>query len=113
MFTRFEEILIASADQVPLEIFAFASSFIEEVLAPIPSPAVMMLTGSIASLQGRPFYNLFILCLLGAVGKLLGAIIVYFIADKVEDIFSWKLAKFFGVTHEDIESFGKRLGDAR
>lgn len=110
MFTRIEEILIASADLMPLEIFAFLSSFIEEVIAPIPSPAAMIATGSLASLQGRPFYNLFILCLLGAAGKLLGAIIVYFIADKVEDIFSGKLAKFFGVSHEDVESFGARLG---
>src|SRR3989344_5164736 len=110
MFANLEAMLIGYANHLPLEIFAVVASFVEGVVAPIPSPAVMIAVGSLASLQARPFYGLIILCLFGAVGKLLGALLVYFLADKLEDIFSGRFAKFFGVTHEDIESFGKRLG---
>lgn len=94
---------------MPLEIFAPVASLVEEIIAPIPSPAVMVVTGSLAAIQGKTVYYLIFLALLGSAGKLIGSLFVYFVSDKVEDYFSGILEKFFGVTHEDIESFGKRL----
>lgn len=94
---------------MPLELFAFFASVVEEIVAPIPSPVVMIVTGSLAYIQGKTFIYLFVLTLIGALGKLLGSTVVYFIADKVEDLFSGILEKFFKVTHEDIESFGKKF----
>ena len=109
MFDYFEQILISFSDKIPVEIFAFFASIIEEIVAPIPSPAVMIVTGSIASARELSFEYLLVLVVLGATGKLVGSVIVYFISDKVEDILSGVLEKFFGVKHEDIESFGKIL----
>lgn len=109
MFAHLESILISFSNYMPLEIFAPVASVIEEIVAPIPSPAVMVVTGSLAAFQGKTIYYLIFLALLGSVGKLIGSLFVYFVSDKVEDYFSGILEKFFGVTHEDIESFGKRL----
>ncbi len=109
MFVYLEKILVSFSNKMPLELFAPFASMIEEIIAPIPSPAVMIVTGSIASVQEKTFYYLFLLAILGATGKLIGAIFVYYIADKAEDFFAGTIEKFFGVRHEDIESFGKRL----
>lgn len=93
-----------------MEIFAPLASFVEEVVAPIPSPAVMIVTGTLAQLQGRGLSGLIILVALAAVGKLLGALVIYFIVDKAEDLLMGKFAKFFGVSHKEIEAFGQKLG---
>jgi membrane protein DedA with SNARE-associated domain len=110
MFAHLEQILISLADHIPLVVFAPLASFIEEAIPPIPSPAIMILTGFLASVQNFGIYGLIILCLLGSLGKTIGAWFVYFVMDKVEDILTTRLGKFIGVTHQDIESFGAKLG---
>jgi len=70
----------------------------------------MLATGAMAFVQGYFFWGLVLLVLLGALGKTLGAYIPYFVADKIEDLFSSRLSKFLGITHEQIESFGAHLG---
>lgn len=109
MFDTLTHSLVAWAQHVPLELFTFAGSFIEEVIAPIPSPIVMTVTGSIASAQEKAMWYLLILSLIGACGKTLGAVLVYWIADKAENILIGKFGKVIGVTHQEIESLGKKL----
>lgn len=109
MFTTITNALVAWAENVPLELFTFAGSFIEEVLAPIPSPIVMTVTGSIASAQEKMLWYLLILSCIGAAGKTLGAILVYIISDKAENVLIGRFGKFIGVTHHEIETLGKRL----
>lgn len=109
MFNYLEQILISLSNQIPLVIFAPLASIVEEIIAPIPSPAVMIATGSLAAVQEKTFYYLILLAVLGSLGKLIGSVFVYYVADKIEDLFSGVLEKFFGVTHEDIESFGKKF----
>jgi membrane protein DedA with SNARE-associated domain len=101
--------LLSTAQVVPLELFAFFGSFVEELLAPIPSPIVMTVTGSIADAQGKPFAYLFVLSVIAALGKTLGAIIIYVVADKAEDILVGKFGKLIGVTHEEVEKLGARF----
>jgi membrane protein DedA with SNARE-associated domain len=110
MFIYLEQILLSWAGHIPLVIFAPVVSFIEEVIPPIPSPSVTIATGSIAQVQDYTMLGLVVLALLAAVGKTVGACIVYFISDKVEDLLSGKIANFIGITHEQIETFGSRLG---
>jgi len=109
MFTYFEQILISYANSFPLEVFSFVISFFDEVIPPIPSPSVMLITGSLAQVQGYIIPGLILLAMLGGLGKTFGAGVVYFVVDKVEDIFSSKIGKFLGISHEQIESFGARL----
>lgn len=113
MFESIENILISYSTRLPLEVFAFFASMVEEVVAPIPSPVVMIVTGSLASIQSKGWLGLAILTLIGATGKLIGACFVYYVADKLEDIFSGVIEKFFGVKHSDIESFGKKFNGSK
>lgn len=97
------------AEQLPLEIFVLIGSFLEEVIAPIPSPFVMGLAGSVAATQDRAFVYLAALSLIAALGKTLGAMLLYWLADKVEDVVLSKIGRFIGITHVEVERLGQRL----
>ena len=101
------------ADKVPLEIFTFVGSFIEEVIAPIPSPLVLTLAGSVAESQGFPMIYLLWISLIGAVGKTLGGYLLYVVADKAEDIVVSKFGRFFGITHKDVEKLSAQLNGGK
>ena len=107
--TLIETWLQTSANAMPLEVFAAVGSLVEEIIAPIPSPLVMTLTGSILQSQGKTFvYGLFI-ALIASVFKTIAQIGFYYLADKTEDIASSKFGKFFKFSHKDIENVGKHF----
>jgi len=109
-FFRFIEHLMTNfAGAVPLPIFVFVGSFLEEVISPIPSALVMGTAGSFALVQGKTWIYLFFLAFIGNFGKTLGAWFYYFIGDKLEDIFVKPITKYLGVKHTDIEDIGKRF----
>jgi len=111
MFHQLEVLLLSLATAMPLPVFAAISSALEEIVAPIPSGPVMLVMGSLAQIQGYSLWMLFGLSLAATIGKLVGALVVYVVADKAEDLLSGRFAKFFGVTHAQIESFGARFGN--
>ena len=113
LFTQVEQTLVSYADKVPLELFTLVGTFVEEVIAPIPSPLMMTTAGSIAALQGKAMSYLLVLSVIGAVGKLFGAWILYFFADKAEDIVLGRFGKLLGVSHADVEKVGKHLKGGR
>lgn len=95
------------AAKTPLELFSLLGAFIEELIAPIPSPFVMTLAGSITKAHAKPLVYLLVVAAIGAFGKTLAGWILYFITDKAEDLVLTKFGKFFGVTHESVEKIGK------
>jgi len=97
------------ANIVPLPAFVFLSSLIEEIIAPIPSPLVMTLTGSIAAMQGVGWVYAVILIAIGALGKTIGGLTLYVIADKGKSIIMRRFGKFLKISSRDIELVGKRL----
>jgi membrane protein DedA with SNARE-associated domain len=99
--------------RVPVEVFAPVASFLEELLAPIPSPFVMTLAGTMAAAQNSPFWYLFVIAMIAAAGKTLASFILFVIADKAEDVILSKVGRFIGVTHEQVEHFGKRFTGSR
>lgn len=103
------DLLEQLAEHVPVELFAFFGSFIEELIAPIPSPIVMTLSGTMVASNGSPFWYLFIVAIIAAIGKTIGAIILYFVADKAEDMILVRLGRYIGVTHKQIEQIGDRF----
>ena len=110
MFSNLEATLLTFAEKVPLEVFAFFGSFLEEVIAPIPSSGVLLVTGTIAAAQGLSTAALLPLILLATLGKATGALIIYTLAKKLGATFIDRYGRFFGVTNTDITSFGsKRL----
>ncbi len=110
MFINLDQILTIIASHIPLPFFAFLASAIEEMIPPVPSPSVMMISGFLASVQAYSIYGFIFIIIIGSLGKTLGAWFIYFIMDKVEDFLSTRFGKFIGLTHQDIESFGARLG---
>lgn len=94
---------------VSVEVFAFIASFLEELIAPIPSPFVMTIAGSMAAAQGSPFWYLLVIAVIAAAGKTLGAIIWYLIAEKTEDVVLGKVGRYVGLTHKQVEQFGARF----
>ncbi|MCC7522790.1 VTT domain-containing protein [Candidatus Uhrbacteria bacterium] len=104
-----EQWLTDTAGKIPLEPFVILGSTIEEIIAPIPSPLVMTIAGSIALEQSRPLVSLLLISFLGMLGKLFGAWVLYAAADKLEDVLVPRFGKFFGITHQQIEELGKRF----
>jgi membrane protein DedA with SNARE-associated domain len=109
MFQNLENILLSLINDLPLEIFVFVASFIEEVFAPIPSMAVLLLTGSFALVKDYTLLDLIPLAIIAALGKTIGAIIVYYISDKVGEATIKKFGGAFAVSHADIKNFGKKI----
>lgn len=108
------DLLEQLAEHVPVELFAFVGSFIEELIAPIPSPVVMTLSGSMAAANNSPFWYLFVIAAIAAIGKTLGAIILFIVADKTEDVVVSKFGRYVGITEGQIERIGARFqGTAR
>jgi membrane protein DedA with SNARE-associated domain len=105
-FERFSE-------RVPLEVFAFLGSFFEEVIAPVPSPFIMTLAGSIAKSQGHAFWYLFVVAIIAAAGKTLGAGVLYVVADRSEDVLMSRVGRFVGISSAEVERFGARLSGSR
>ena len=73
----------------------------------------MTLVGSIAESQGSPFWYLIVIALIAAAGKTVGSILLYFLADKVEDVVLSRVGKFVGITHAEVEKFGQRFSGHR
>ncbi len=109
MFSGLEQILISYAGRIPLGVFSFSASFIEELIPPIPSPSIMITTGYLAQVQDYLFLGLILLAIAGSFGKTLGASVVYLVVDKMEDLLSGRVARFIGISHQQIESLGNRL----
>lgn len=110
IFSEIVSYLEKSALVMPLELFIFFGSFVEEVIAPIPSPFILTLSGTIAATKGLALIALPYLALIGALGKTLGAWVLYYITDKLEDVILSKYGKFFGVSHKSVETIGKKFG---
>jgi membrane protein DedA with SNARE-associated domain len=113
LFQQLEHTLVSYADKVPVETFVLLGSFVEEVIAPIPSPIIMTAAGSIAQAQNKPIEYLLVLSIIGALGKTIGASVLYFLSTKAEHfLLSW-FGKFIGITEKEVESIGKHISGSK
>lgn len=96
------------AEQLPLTVFAFIGSIIDEVIAIVPSPFVPLTVGSLALTRGHGFWSIFLFALTGTIGKTLATLITYWVSDKAEDYLTHsRLGKILGVDENEIEKYGK------
>ncbi len=109
LFHQLEQTLLALSKTVPLEMFIFLGSFIEELVPPIPSALITITVGTIMAARNVSFFYIVWLAVFGAIGKCIGASIVYVAADKGEDIVLGKFGKFVGVSHKQVEGLAKRF----
>ncbi len=94
---------------INLELFVVIGSFLEEIIAPIPSPFVMTTAAALAQAQGYIFLQLFLLVAVASIAKTVSSYIIYFAADKLEDLVVGKLGKYIGLSHKLIEQIGSFL----
>lgn len=114
MFSGLETYLLDLIETLPLEAFVFIASFIEEVAAPVPSAAVLLATGSFAAIQNYTLFALIPLALIAALGKAIGAIIIYFLAERIGSMMITKFGRFFDIKHSDVENLrGKITGSTK
>lgn len=106
MFSHLEAKLLEIATEIPLASFAFIGSFVEEVIAPIPSPTVTITVGITASIQDYAIPGLIFLVLIGALGKTLGALFLYYCGEKGEAFMVSRYGQFIGITSADIDRIG-------
>lgn len=97
------------AQKIPIYQFAFLGSVLEEVIAIIPSPFVMLTVGLNISKQPFDVVTFFTVSLVGALGKSIGASLFYFIADKGEDVVLGRFGKYLGVSHKQVEHIGDMI----
>lgn len=107
MLEQFSELLTSLADVLPLELFMFVGSFIEEIVAPIPSILITTLGGSLALAAGYGIIGLLWLAILASIGKSIGCALLYILGDKAEDFLMVRLGPKIGITHEEVERVGK------
>lgn len=101
------------SQKIPVEAFTFIGALVEEIIAPIPSPIVMTAAGSVAGSQGKSVLYLLVLAMIGAIGKIIGSLILYYVADKAEDFFVGKFGRLVGIKQSDIESLSKHFGEGK
>lgn len=110
MFDSLTDALVAWSTSMSVEWFTFFGALIEEVVAPIPSPVILTAAGSIAAAQGHPFSHLFVLAFVGAVGKTIGALIVYGAAYALGSVFVQRFGHLLGVGQSDVDVLRAKLG---
>lgn len=95
---------------VPLEVFVFVGTCIDEIISPIPAFFVLVPAGIAAHMQEVPLWYLWVLAIISGIARALSGYVLYLFADKLEDIIFAKKRKLFGHSHQDIEAYGERLG---
>lgn len=101
------------ANTIPLDVFAFIGSILEEIIAPIPSPLVMTTAGTLAHTQNYTLLYLFWLAVVASLGKTISSWLYYVLADKTEDFVLTRFGKILGFSHKEVENIGRHFNGAR
>jgi membrane protein DedA with SNARE-associated domain len=107
---KLEHLLFLLSFTTPLELFTLIGSFVEEIIPPIPSSLITLSAGGILAARKSWWVMILWLALFSAIGKSLGATLIYFIAAKTQTALITRFGKYLKITEKDIESFAKRFG---
>lgn len=91
---------------INLQLFVIIGSFLEEIIAPIPSPFVMTTAAALAQAQNYVFLQLATIIIVASIAKTVSSCLIYLAADKLEDVVVGKFGKYIGVSHKLIEQIG-------
>jgi membrane protein DedA with SNARE-associated domain len=94
---------------INLELFVVIGSFLEEIIAPIPSPFVMTTAAALAQAQDYVLLQLAVLVVVASLAKTVSSYLIYFAADKLEDVVVNRFGKYVGLSHKLIEQIGSFL----
>lgn len=107
---KLEHFLFLLSFTTPLELFTLIGSFVEEIIPPIPSSLITLSAGGILAARKSWWVMIIWLAIFSAIGKSLGATIIYFVAAKTQTALITRFGKYLKITEKDIESFSKRFG---
>jgi membrane protein DedA with SNARE-associated domain len=110
MFDWLIDWLEALAQKVDPALFVFIGSFVEEIVAPIPSPLIMATTAALAHSLQLPWMEILWILAVAAGSKTLSSLLVYWVADKSEDILIGKFGGYVGLSTAMIEGVGRWVG---
>lgn len=96
----------ALSASLPLEVFIFIGTILEEVISPVPAPLILGAAGSLAHAQGRHFLYIIILTLIATFAKTFVSWLFFIISDKTEDWIFRKFGHLLAVSHQDVEKIG-------
>jgi len=101
------------AQSVPLPLFVILGGVIEEIIAPIPSPLVATLSGSIAASQNMGWGMVLWICAMATMAKTCGAWIFYILGIWFKDLAVPRFGKYIGVSQNDLERFGSHFDGSK
>lgn len=113
MFDAVIHWLQATAQSVPLPLFVAIGGVIEEIIAPIPSPLVATLAGSIASAQGMSIPAVMLIGVVATVGKFCGATVFYILGIVFKELAVPRFGRYVGVSEDDLKRFGAHFNGSR
>lgn len=94
---------------VSLPTYALVGGLLEELIAPIPSPLVNTLAGSIAASKGLGYLSLLWICVLSSAAKSVGAWPFFIIPKKLEKYAVSHFGKYLGVRQADVDALVSRF----
>ena len=95
--------------QISFELIVFFGSIVEEIFPPLPSPLLLIITKIATNNQKLSVLYILLLTSIATFGKTIGSFIIYFLADKTEDLIIGRFGKLFKISGKDIENIGKRF----
>lgn len=93
----------------PVELFIVVGAFLEELISPIPSVAILVPGGATAMAQGLPPWYIVVLAVLAAAARVPAAMILYVLAAKLRDRLFARRKQWFRVSRADIQRVHKKL----
>ena len=102
-----EKVIDAVAQSVPVEVFVVIGSFLEDIIAPIPSPLILSTAGSLLRVQEATVFQIVLVIFLATAAKTFTAYLFYRLGDFAEDVIVPRFGKYIGLSHKQIESMGK------
>lgn len=110
MFDWLIDWLEALAQNVNPALFVFIGSFVEEIVAPIPSPLIMATTAALAHSLQLPWLEILWILIVAAGSKTLSSLLVYWLAYESEHLLVGRFGKYVGLSTEMIEGVGRWVG---
>jgi membrane protein DedA with SNARE-associated domain len=80
----------------------FIAAFIETIFPPIPSEIIFPLAGFISFKSNHNYFQVFLMAFSGALGSTLGAILIYFLSNRIGRVALVKIGKYLLVNEDKI-----------
>jgi membrane protein DedA with SNARE-associated domain len=107
------ELTQAYISSLPVELYTIVGSFLEELIAPIPSPIVLTTAGSLINEHGFSILYVFVVAFIAVFGKFIPTYLYYYAGFMGEEFLQKKFFKFLGLGSLDVDKYGKLIEGSR